>query len=306
MVSKFKLKNLTWVDIESPTTAEVLDLKEEYNIPSIVAEELNTCTLRSKFDYYEKYKNCYIVIHFPSKKGSEVSQEEEFDFVISKDLLITTRYQKNNTFEKILRKIGDDSFFEKNQYFENAGQLFAYVIKELYKNTLDDIETVSDSLKKIEQDIFSDKQKESVGSISLANRQFINIKQSLRHHNEILSSFENIAVDIFGNNFSHEVTNIISEHNRVKNTLEIAREILNDLRTSNDSIMTTKANETIKTLTIISFTLLPITLITGIFGMNTSDSALIIRDDGDFILVLIFIIILWLIMFIYFKSKKWL
>ncbi len=306
MVSKFKLKNLTWVDIESPTTAEVLDLKEEYNIPSIVAEELSTCTLRSKFDYYEKYKNCYIVIHFPSKKESDVSQEEEFDFVISKDLLITTRYQKNNTFEKILRKIGDDSFFEKNQYFENAGQLFAYVIKELYKNTLDDIETVSDSLKKIEQDIFSGKQKESVGSISLANRQFINIKQSLRHHNEILSSFENIAVDIFGNNFSHEVTNIISEHNRVKNTLEIAREILNDLRTSNDSIMTTKANETIKTLTIISFTLLPITLITGIFGMNTSDSALIIRDDGDFILVLIFIVILWLIMFIYFKSKKWL
>ena len=55
-----------------------------------------------------------------------------------------------------------------------------------------------------------------------------------------------------------------------------------------------------------TFTLLPITLITGIFSMNMPEEILIIRNSGDFILVLILMAVIGLIMFVYFKGKKWL
>ena len=51
MVSKYNYKNITWIDLESPTLAEILDVKDEFEIPELIAEELNTCTLRSKVDF---------------------------------------------------------------------------------------------------------------------------------------------------------------------------------------------------------------------------------------------------------------
>lgn len=97
-----------------------------------------------------------------------------------------------------------------------------------------------------------------------------------------------------------------SEYNRVRNTLEVGKEILNDLRETNDSLLTTRTNQTMKTLTAMTFTLLPITLITGIFGMNVTDNMLFIKDGRDFILVLAFMLLVGLIMLVYFKGKKWL
>lgn len=306
MLSKYKYKNITWVDLECPTPAEIMDVKEEFNLPDLVSEELNTCTLRSKVDYYEKLGLIYLVLHFPVLNEKEQNIEQEFDFVVGKNFFITTRYEKIDYFNNFSRVFSLDNVFDKAHYGENSGHLLVQVLKALYKNTLEQLEQINDSLKNIENNIFNGKQSETVEIISSVNRKFVNFKQAIRHHAEILNSFNDAALDLFGNTFSHSSNTINAEYNRVKNTLETGKEILNDLRITNDSMLTTKTNETIKTLTIVSFTLLPITLITGIFGMNTSDSALIIRDDTDFMLVLIFIVILWLIMFIYFKAKKWL
>ncbi len=88
--------------------------------------------------------------------------------------------------------------------------------------------------------------------------------------------------------------------------MEVVKEILNDLRETNDSLLTTKTNQTMKTLTAMTFTLLPITLITGIFGMNVTDNVLLIQNWEDFALVILFMILVGLIMFVWFKGKKWL
>lgn len=306
MLARYKYKNITWVDVESPTSAEIMDIKDEFSLPELVSEELNTCTLRSKVDYYEKLGLIYLVLHFPilNEKGQNI--EQEFDFVIGKNFIITARYEKIDYFNNFSRIFSLDNVFDKSHYSENPGHLLVQVLKALYKNTLEQLEQINDSLKNIENNIFNGKQSETVEIISSVNRKFVNFKQAIRNHNEILNSFNDAAMDLFGSNFSHNANTINSEYNRVKNTLETGKEILNDLRITNDSILSTKTNETIKTLTIVSFTLLPITLITGIFGMNTSDDALIIRNDRDFLLVLIFIVTLWLVMFIYFKAKKWL
>jgi magnesium transporter len=88
--------------------------------------------------------------------------------------------------------------------------------------------------------------------------------------------------------------------------MEIGKEILNDLRETNDSLLTTKTNAAMRRLTAMTFTLLPITLITGIFGMNTANDALIIKNSHELLLVLILMVLIGLIMLVYFRGKKWL
>lgn len=305
MVSKYKYRNVTWIDLESPTFAEITDIRDHFGLPELMAEELGTNTLRSKVDYYEKLKIVYLVLHFPViGEGRERNSEQEIDFVIGKNFIITTRYEKIDPLHNFSRLFDRESFLDKNNIGDHAGYLFIHLMKELYKDSLEKLEDINYSLKNIEDNIFRGKQAESVEIISSTNRKFLNFKQALRHHGEILASFEGAAKDLFGNMFDYNMGIIMSEYNRVKNTLEVGKEILDDLRETNDALLNTKTGQTIKTLTIMTFTLLPITLITGIFSMNMPDEVLIIKDMSDFLLVLILMSLIGLIMFIYFKGKK--
>lgn len=306
MVFKYKYKNTTWIDLESPTRAEIMDTIEEYHLPEIMAEELGTCNLRAKVDYYEKLKLIYLVLHFPVIADGDDSVEQEIDFVIGKNLLITTRYEKIDPLHNFSRLFEKDSFLDKSNMGDHAGYLFVYLMREIYKHSLDNLENINDSLKKIESDIFKEKQVEAVSLISETNRKFLNFKQALRHHGEMFKSFETASVEMFGQGFYYLLGVVTSEYNRVRNTMEIGKEILNDLRETNDSLLTTKTNAAMRRLTAMTFTLLPITLITGIFGMNTANDALIIKNSHELLLVLILMVLIGLIMLVYFRGKKWL
>jgi magnesium transporter len=283
-----------------------MDTIEEYHLPEIMAEELGTCNLRAKVDYYEKLKLIYLVLHFPVIADGDDSVEQEIDFVIGKNLLITTRYEKIDPLHNFSRLFEKDSFLDKSNMGDHAGYLFVYLMREIYKHSLDNLENINDSLKKIESDIFKEKQVEAVSLISETNRKFLNFKQALRHHGEMFKSFETASVEMFGQGFYYLLGVVTSEYNRVRNTMEIGKEILNDLRETNDSLLTTKTNAAMRRLTAMTFTLLPITLITGIFGMNTANDALIIKNSHELLLVLILMVLIGLIMLVYFRGKKWL
>lgn len=306
MVYKYKYKNTTWIDIESPTRAEILNIIEEYKLPEIMAEELGTCNLRSKVDYYKKLGLIYLVLHFPVITEGEDSVEQEIDFVIGKDFLITTRYEKIDPLHNFSRLFERDTYLDKGNMGEHAGYLFVYLMREIYKHSLNNLENINDSLKTIEMDIFREKQFEAVSLISETNRKFLNFKQALRHHGEIFKSFETAAVEMFGQSFYYLLGIVTSEYNRVKNTMEIGKEILDDLRDTNDSLLTTRTNTAMRRLTAMTSVLLPITLITGIFGMNMADEIMFIKDSHDFLLVMVLMVLVGLIMVVYFKGKKWL
>ncbi len=305
MIFKYKYKNTTWVDLESPTRGEILDIAEEYKLPETIAEELGTCTIRSKVDYYKKLGLIYLVLHFPVIGQGEDSVEQEIDFVIGQNFLITTRYEKIDPVNNFSRMFERESYLDKTNIGENAGYLFVHLLREIYKNSLDNLENINDSLKMIEKNIFKEKQVEAVSQISETNRKFLNFKQALRHHGEIFKSFEISSVELFGQNFHHLLGIATSEYNRVKNTLDVGKEILTDLRDTNDSLLTTKTNTAMGRLTAMTSVLLPVTLITGIFGMNTSENVLFIHSPNDFFLVLVLMVIVGLITIIYFKGKKW-
>ena len=70
-----------------------------------------------------------------------------------------------------------------------------------------------------------------------------------------------------------------------------------------DSLQANKTNEIMKVLTFFSTILLPLTFITGLYGMNVG---LPFQDDpNSFFIVIVLMIIIVAIMIFYFKRKRW-
>lgn len=303
MISKYNFKNITWIDLQSPTPEEVAHLVEEFSLPTLMADEFISETVRSKVDLYKDL--IFLVLHFPvSRHQKNFKTEQEIDFVVGKNLLITIHYELVNPLHEFSKKFEMDALLDKNNVGNHAGHLFYSIIKELYKNVVTELDTVNPDLKRIEHNIFAGKEKETVRTISYLNRRLLSYRQSMRFHDETLKSFESVGKKFFEPEFTYYLESIISEHNKIKSILDNEKDVLTDLRETNDSLLSSKTNETMRVLTIMTFVISPATLIASIFMMNTNFT--MIDDYTDFYVILGAMFLTSVITFIFFKLKKWL
>ena len=303
MISKYTYNGIDWIDLQSPTKEEVYSLVEEYDIMPGVAEEFISETLRSKVDLYNNL--IYLVLHFPvSRHHKNEKTEQEIDFVLGKNFLITIHYELINPLHEFFKKFEVHSLLKNKNKDEHAGFLFYHIMKELYRNVSKDLDTINPELKEIELGIFEGKEKDTVKIISEVNRKILNFRQSMRFHFETLKSFESAGKKFFGQEFSFYLESITGEFSKIKNMLDSHKELVNDLRDTNDSLLANKANETMKILTIITFLISPVSIISSIFMMNTD--FVLIHGVDEFFIVIGAMVLTSIIAFLYFKNKKWL
>lgn len=304
MISIYKHKHLTWVDVESPTPEEVRGLMETYNIDPLVGDELLLPTLKPKVDTFSNF--IYLILHFPAFKHTHSGNiNQEIDFIIGKDFLITTRYDIVDPLHKFSKVFEVNSVLDKSDIGDHAGFLFFYMVRKLYKSLEHEIEFIEDSLEIIEEDIFEGKEKEMVMALSNVSRDLLNLKQALDPHQEILTSFSDAGRVFFGDNFSNHLSSIMGEYYRVKNSVLTHNESLHELRETNNSLLSTKQNEVMKILTIMAFVTFPLSLFASIFGMNTSYLP-IVGGPNDFWIITGGMLMATILFFTYFKKKKWL
>ncbi|MFA6397311.1 MAG: CorA family divalent cation transporter [Candidatus Paceibacterota bacterium] len=302
MISRHKYKKLVWIDIESPTKDEIDEISREFKIPQIIEEEVINKTIRSKVDLYDNL--IYLILHFPCSHTKEDSGDQEIDFIIGKDFLITVHYEFVNTLHEFEKKFEINSMLNKDNIGSHAGFLFFHIIKDLYRHLSYKLDDINNSLREIEVKIFEEKEREMVQAISNVNRKLLDFKQAIRFHFEILKSFEATAKRFFGEEFSYYLVIMIGEFNKVHNAVESHKEILNDLRDTNDSLLTSKTNRIIRTLTMLTFIPITISLIPLVFGMDVSVP--FTQNPNAFEIILAIMIISVLIIMLIFKSKKWL
>ncbi len=306
MISKYTFNGITWIDLQSPTVEEVASLVDEYSIAPMVAEEFITETVRSKVELYNNL--IYLVLHFPidhMKKDGKT--EQEIDFVVGQKFLITIHYELVNPLHEFFKKFEVRALLNKegkDAKEDHAGYLFYHIIRELYRNVAKDLEALHPELKKIEQDIFGGREKDTVRIISEANRKLLNFKQAMRYHYEALKSFESAGKKFFEPEFIFQLEAITGEYNKIKSAMDSYKETIVDLRETNDSLLSSKTNETMKILTMVTFMIAPASIIPLVFMMN-SDFA-VLHGPFDFYLVLVAMISTGLITFLFFKYKKWL
>lgn len=276
---------------------------EEFSIDAFVAEELLLPTLRPRMERFENFM--YLVLHFPALRHSHQKQEQEIDFVIGKQFIITTRYEIVDPLHKFSKVFEVNSTLDKSNIGDHAGYVFYYMLKKLYKSIEHEIEYIRDALEDIEEEIFEGREKEMVAALSHSGRELLNIRQAIEPHRDVLKSLDTESTQFFGEEFTPYMRSMLNEYYRVHNHMMRNTQSLHELRETNNSLLYTKQNEVMKVLTIVAFITFPLTLITGAFSMNTVHNP-VVGHAYDFWIVLLFMAAAAALMFGYFKYKQWL
>ena len=291
----------TWIDLHSPSKQEVESLVETKHVDPIIAKDLLSPTPKQ----YLKLSGdkIYTVIHIPSFNNKEsFSHEQEIDFVISENYVVTTRYESIDALHYFGKKIETEEIISKEK--DDKNHIFFLMMKDIYKFLFDQIDYIGDTIKNVEQNIFKGKEKEMVISISIIARNMLNFKRVIYPHRILWLNLIENGKEMFGKNFEKDAKNIFDELERLILEIEHISKMVDELRDTNNSILSTRQNETMKTFTILAFLTLPLSLVASLFGMN-SENMPIMGMKYDFWIILGMMFCIGIALFMYFKYKKW-
>jgi len=305
MIQTKIFRDTPWVDLYNPTQDEIKKVMETYNLDTGVSEELLIPSLKPRVERYPDY--FYLILHFPAFKQSHTKgrHSQEVDIVIGKDFLITVRYDVNESIERFSKQLDVQVITKKVSINTPSLFLFFSLMDALYSGAQFEIEHNHDRLKSIEDRIYSGQEKEMVFAISKLSRNVLSFKQIVSPHKEILKDLSSEWKLVFTDKHKHQLERMIAYYFRIKNDLYSVIDTMHELRSTNDSLLSTKQNETMKIFTILAFVTFPLTLLAGLFGMNTTHTPFV-GSDFDFWIIIGVMLILTLIMFLFFKLKKWL
>ncbi len=302
MITNHKFKDLVWVDLESPTNEELEEIASDYEINPLIVSELVRPSDRTKVDMY---KNAiYLILKFPKYGiGAGKNDSTEIDFVLGKNFLITTHYDTVNSIVKFSKIFETNSLLNKLN-LENGGHIFFYLIKKIYEEMEEELSIVGEKLHDTESMVFGENGTEALERLSKINKELIDFRRTMRIHKEVFKSFERAAIEFFGKEISFYTTNILGSYERLWHLFVSNKETLMDLRQTSDSLFTAKTNTVVKTLTVLTFITIPLTII-ATFGQNAIHNPLV-GHDNDFWMIIGFMILTAFTMFTVFKNKKWL
>ncbi len=301
MINRINHNNTTWLDVFNPSDDEIAQIAEEFIIDPVVRLDIATPTLRSTLMEYEDY--IYVVMHFPQLASND-SHNVEIDFIIGKHYIVTIHYVDIEVLNK-RESVIDRALNSRSAEEHNAGHVFLETLATLYRSSNGQMDPLDDKLMVIEKSIYSGKERKMVHYISETIHHLIDFDHALRLHDKILLHLIDWGGEYYDRKFKDSVYNLRYIYSELVDRVNMLREDADELRSTNDSLLQHKTSDAMKTLTMMSFVIFPLSLIAGLFGMNATHIP-IIGDDYDFEIIIGIMFSVTIGLFAFFRFKKWL
>ena len=288
-----KNKNLRWIEIVKPTEKDIAWLKKEFNIHSIIADEIRKPSIRG---HVEILKNqLFFIYYFPFyDREDEASARMEIDFIITKNAVITIQYEP-------LKKVFNDFHFGKDTTsLELTHNLMEHIITFEERQ----LRHIREKIESVGKELFKDKEETVFKKLTYLKRDVSEYRIIVRLQEPALKAFLLRSAKFWGNDAEVYLNDLLGNHLNVVSQLEDCREAIADFEDTNNQLMGTKVNKTMKTLTALSFLTFPFMFIATIFSMRTADTPLV-DFPGAFWIIVGAMAVGIIVLGIYFKKKNW-
>ncbi|MBI3442736.1 MAG: magnesium transporter CorA family protein [Candidatus Sungbacteria bacterium] len=300
---QIKLDKTSWIALAKPGQDDIRELQQRFpEIHPLVLEELLTPTIRPRVEHYERH--LYMVLHFPKVlPDGETITTQEIDFILMKDTLITVQYDATSLLEEFMHECEHPEVAAR--FGETPIHLLYYMLRELFAESLIELDRIQGLIDEIEERIFSGDGKEIAKKTSILKRNVLDFRRAIKPELYTFESLRERATEFYGPAVRPFLIDLAGEHQKVWTLLENHEEALDALFETNNALIADRTSTIIKILTILASFTFPLTLITGIFGMNTDHMPIVNRPNGFWIIIGIMAVSV-IIMVTIFKKKKWL
>ncbi len=294
-----KDNNLVWVELESPSKEELSFIKDTFGLHPLTVEDCVNTNARPKIDQFPAY--LFLILHAAGYNPSTLKVKTlELNICVGENFLLTIHMDPIPSLKNALDRA------EKNVGLMSSGSdnLLYQVIDALVDNYFPVMDMLDTRIDKIENEVFSEPGESTLKQIFSVKNDILFLRRAIAPQRETINllakgdhAFINPSRGIYFRDIGDNLMFILD-------TIDTYRDTISSALDAYLSNITNKTNEIMKTLTIIATIMLPLTLITGIYGMNFKYMPEISWKFG-YVGAYLFMAIVAGGMLIYFRRNKW-
>ena len=294
---------IRWVHIERPRPAHRAWLEEHFDFHPLDYEDVFSRNQRPKIDEYDSY--LFIVLHFPRyDKQIQRLNAAELDVFVGPDFLITLPNEPLQPIEYLFERCRRNDEVRQQYFSRGTGYLLYKVIDDCVDAAFPMLAKMGNKLERVEDDIFEGRSKEVVRDISNVKQEIINFRKIIRPQRAVVADLERTKQRFMSDDLDVYFDDINDASERIWQMLEGYKETVEALEATNESVLSHQLNDVLRILTVLSVVFLPLTLISGIWGMN-------VRVPGEgkieaFWIIVGGIVVLGAGMIAFFRKRGWL
>jgi magnesium transporter len=296
---------LTWVNVVAPDVDTATELAARFGWHPLDVEDVVSKRQRPKVDVYDDEAYLFAVLHFPVYDSAvQRLNAAELDFFVGPNYLVTLPNRELLPVERLFARCAEDETYRELLFAKGSGRLLYEVLDDLFDYCFPILDKIGHKLDRVEDDMFELRAEDVVRDISNVKQEIISYRKVIKPERSTLRALERRIEAFLPEELDLYFDDIVDAAERIWDQLDNYKEVVEGLESTNESVISHRQNDVLRVLTIFSVTLLPLTVITGIFGMNV-----LFPGEGTeeaFWTILASLAVVLLALLAFFRLKRWL
>jgi magnesium transporter len=252
-----------WVDFLEPGMEDYEALQTLFGFHHLALEDCHNRIQRPKVDEYKGH--VFVVFHgLNLNEGADPLDMLELDAFISPRYLVTIRYGRLFSIREVMERA------RKNPDLLLRGTDYVYyaIVDRMVEYYFDLMDRLDGQVDEIEERLFHELGEQILQEIMELKRRVMELRRVAGPQREVMNQIARGDYPVIGENTRFYFRDVYDHLLRIGDALEGYRDMIGSAMDTYMSQLSNRTNEIMKVLSVIATIMLPLSLITGFFGMN--------------------------------------
>ncbi|NLK06373.1 MAG: magnesium/cobalt transporter CorA [Spirochaetales bacterium] len=290
-------QGILWVEITGlKDIRHIVKIAKEFSLSNLSLEDVFSTDQRLKVDRYDSYLSATLRI-----LGTQETPEQQLSLFLGSNWVLSIAENKSELFEPLIRQLATN---QTKLQTGSAGMLFHSLMDRVVDQYLvraDELELKTEHLEEL---VITSPQTTDAPTIHQHKAEILRLRRMTSPLREILTTLLRSESEYLDKNTLFLLRDIQDHALWLSEECDMLRETVSGIMEVYLSSLDMRMNTIMKVLTIISTIFIPMTFLTGLYGMNFTVMPFTTAWWGFYAILLCCVLVV-AFMIVYFRRKRW-
>ncbi len=252
-----------WVDLDQPTPDEAKILSDVFHFHELAIEDALSELHHPKVESYGDY--LYLILHGIDFSASEhCFRTKDIDFFLGEQFLVTVHPGVSRSIGKVGAVCGRDSRI----LGEGPGILLYRIVDTMVDNYRPEVDELSATLDELEEEVFEKPNTQLARRILNFKKDISSLRQVVLPQRDVVGRLARREFPLISEQLAYGFRDVHDHLVRLSDEAMFFQDRITSILDAHLSAVSNQLNQVMKVLTIIATLFMPLTVLTGVYGMN--------------------------------------
>ena len=291
---------MVWADVAEPTEADAAVLRDVFQLHELAVEAAVQRETNPKVESYGRY--LYLVLHGINFQAAEHTFEtHETDFFIAPNFLVTIHDGQRRSIAHIVELCSRAAHI----LAEGPAGLLHRIVDTMVDHYRPEVDELEDRLEEIEKQVIESPSEELIGDILAIKRDITGLRRIVIPQRDVVGRLARREFDLINQEMAYRFRDVYDQFARMADDSIVFQDRVTGILDAHLASVSNRLANVSRLLAVIAALFGPLTVITGVFGMNVPLPTLFGSPEHQFWEIIGLMVLSSAILFFWFKKSGW-